>query len=166
MDWGADLIPTLGGALQRIDRLGTRHAVDYQMPPMRYTDAMVWIQALKRGKKERVVMEFPQPDLDLTGFGTGTVTGSGESAVISGAGGSVQIGQFFSIIQSGRRYLHSANTSGTSITINPMLRVTLSGATVEVGSPKIEGALLGDEIAWTIDLARTVGLSFSVFEAE
>lgn len=166
VDFGADQVPILGGAMQRLDRLGSRHAVDFTMPPMMYEDAMTWIQRLKRGKVERVLMEFPQPGLDLTGYGTGSISGTGSSVTISGAGGALVEGQFFSIIQSGRRYLHSANAAGTNIAISPMLRVALSGATVEVGNPKIEGVLMGDEVGWTVDAAYHVGLAFTVMEAE
>lgn len=165
LDWGSDQSPVLGGPVQRVERLGSRHAVDFTMPPMRYVDAMAWIQRLKRGKSQRVIMEFPQPGLDLSGYGTGSITGSGSSVSISGAGGSLKEGQFFSIVQGGRRYLHSADGNGSNITITPMLRVPLSGASVEVGNPKIEGMLSGDEVSWTVDLAEIVGISFTVTEA-
>src|SRR3546814_736898 len=112
LDWGADQAPVLGGPMQRITRLGSRHAVDVQMPPMDYPDAMAWIQRLKRGKTDRVLMPFLQPGLSLTGYTNGTATGSGSTLAFTGIGKALVEGQFFSLVIGGRRYLYSANGAG------------------------------------------------------
>src|SRR3546814_4183236 len=96
LDWGADQAPVPGGPMQRITRLGSRHAVDVQMPPMDYPDAMAWIQRLKRGKTDRVLMPFLQPGLSLTGYTNGTATGSGSTLAFTGIGKALVEGQFFS----------------------------------------------------------------------
>src|SRR5687768_7561060 len=73
LDFGGNLIPVLGGAVQRISRLGSRHAVDVALPPMSYDDARAWIQKLKRGKFDRVVMAFPQMDFAVGSPGTAAI---------------------------------------------------------------------------------------------
>lgn len=180
VDWGADLTPSLGGPVQRLSRLGSRHAIDVQMPPMKAEpDGRIWVSRLKRGKTERVVMEFPQLDLKIGSPGAPkvkTITAGGTSLPLKGLTPSyaVREGQFFSIIHNGRRYLHSADAQGIAdaagdltLTVTPMLRVALSvDDVVEMAKPMIEGALSGDEVAWSIDIARVIGLGFTVTEVE
>lgn len=166
LDWGSDQAPVLGGPLQRISRMGSRHAVDVEMPPMDYADAMAWVQRLKRGKAARVLMEFLQPGFDLTGYTNGTATGAGTSVAFTGIGKPLVEGQFFSLIIGGRRYLYSANAGGTTVQVEPMIRVPGTNVVAEVAVPMIEGALSGNEVAWTVDVAETVGLSFTITEAE
>lgn len=179
-DWGADLTPSLGGAMQRLNRLGSRHALDVEMPPMlAEPDGRIWVSRLKRGKTDRVLFEFPQLDLVIGSPGSPkvkTVTAGGTSVPLKGLtpGYAIREGQFFSIIHNGRRYLHSADAQAiadavgdVTVTVTPMLRVSLSvDDVVEIAKPMIEGALAGDEFAWSIDVARTVGLAFSIVEAE
>ncbi|WP_430635017.1 hypothetical protein [Sphingomonas hankookensis] len=53
LQWGSELTPTLGGVTQRLDRIGSRHAIDVQMPPMRIeADGRRWIARLLRAKQE------------------------------------------------------------------------------------------------------------------
>lgn len=178
LDWGSDQTPSLGGPAQRLDRAGSRHAVDFTLPPMAYVDAMVWCQRLKRGKKERVIMPFPQPGLVIGSPGSPLVSGAvagGTSLSLDGmtSGYQVREGQYLSIIHSVRRYLYSADAlaaasgAGTLVlAISPMLRTALSdNDVVEIASPKIEGMLSGDETSWNIDTAFHVGLQFTVIEA-
>src|SRR3546814_3952066 len=73
------------------------------MPPMDYPDAMAWIQRLKRGKTDRVLMPFLQPGLSLTGYTNGTATGSGSTLAFTGIGKALVEGQFFSLVIGGRR---------------------------------------------------------------
>jgi hypothetical protein len=180
IDFGADMVPALGGAVQRVTRLGSRGALDVQLPPMKAEpDGRIWVSRLKRGKTERVLLPFPQLDLVIGNPGAPIVNGAvagGTSLPFHGATGGYVFreGQFVSIIQGGRRYLHSidaqAAASGSGIgvlAITPMLRVPLSdGASIEVNPPMIEGYIAGDEVSWSIDVARTIGLSFTIIEAE
>src|SRR3546814_4591490 len=85
------------------------------MPPMDYPDAMAWIQRLKRGKTDRVLMPFLQPGLSLTGYTNGTATGSGSTLAFTGIGKALVEGQFFSLVIGGRRYLYSANGAGPTV---------------------------------------------------
>lgn len=171
--WGSNLIPSLGGPVQNLTRLGDRHALDVTMPPLSYRDAMAWVQRLKRGLSEGVIFEFPQPGFNTGAPGSPLVNGAhagGTTLSIKGlsSGYSLAEGQFLSIIHVGRRYLYSANAAGSaSVVITPMLRTPLSNNDlIEIQTPMIEGYLEGDEQGWTIDAAHHVGLSFTIVERE
>src|SRR3546814_13730708 len=98
LDWGADQAPVLGGPMQRITRLGSRHAVDVQMPPMDYPDAMAWLQRLKRGKTDPVLMTFLQPGVRLTGYTKGTAPRSGTTRASTGICQAQGQGQLVSLV--------------------------------------------------------------------
>jgi hypothetical protein len=177
LDWGADQVGSLGGPAQHLDRLGSRFAVDYEMPPMEYETAMAWIQRLLRGKTERVLIEFFQPGFDPGNPGSpkvATAAAGGTSLALKDLSSSYRLkeGQFLSIVHSGRRYLHSIDADVTAsggtatVVITPMLRTAISvNDTVEIATPMIEGMLSGDETGWTVNAAHHVGLSFTVTEA-
>lgn len=179
LDWGSELTPGLGGASQRMSRLGSRHALDVEMPIMRAEpDGRIWVSRLKRGKTERVLFEFPQLDLVVGSPGSPkvkTASVGGTSLPLKGLtpGYAFREGQFLSIVHGGRRYLHSAEAGmadaagDLTLTVTPMLRVALSvDDVVEIAKPMIEGALSGDEVAWSIDVTRTIGLAFTITETE
>lgn len=175
LDWGGYLEPPLGGPVQRIDRLGTRHAVDYVLPPIgTATLAMQWCQRLKRGLSLGVVMEFPQVGFSVGSPGSPTVSGSHSAAAsainLASLSGGYTEGQYFSVVHSGRRYLYSFDASGSSLSsvaISPMLRTALSnGDQVEMNPPYIEGRLVGDPVSWNIDDVRTYGIAFTIEEWE
>lgn len=180
IDYGGELAPALGGPVQKLNRLGDRYALDVVLPPMEAEPTgRVFIQRLTRARKVGALMEFPQLGLVIGAPGAPLVNGAvagGTSVPVKGLtpGYVVREGQFFSIVVSGRRYLHSsdseviANGSGlATLTVSPMLRVPLSNNDViEIASPKIEGLVQGNATAWDLDLAETIGLSFSIVEAE
>ena len=153
--FGSVLKPFLGGPAQRINRLGTRWAMQVSMPPMRAEVARAWVSALSRGSEAGVVMAIPQ-DIDVGNPGAPLVSAtvaSGMTLPLKGmpAGYQVKAGQFLSVIRSGRRYVHIfaadaiVGAGGTiSAAIWPMLRVSLSANDiVEIAQPKIEGWLEG-----------------------
>lgn len=180
LDWGSELVPSLGGVTQRLNRLGSRHAIDVSLPPMRIEpDGRLWVSRLKRGKSEGVKFAFPQVDFDPGAPGTPlikTAVSGGTSFTIKGLTASYAIkeGQWLSVIHSGRSYLHSVDTqviadaSGdATVTVTPMLRSALSANdVVNFAKPIIEGSLSGNEVAWTLEMARTVGLQFTITEIE
>jgi hypothetical protein len=180
MDFGGELSPFLGGPVQRIERLGSRFAMDIQLPPMRIEpDGRRMISQLARAKFEGVRVEIPQVDFDTGAPGStlvdGAVPGGTSLPIKSGtAYYAIKEGQFVTVIHSGRRYVHMAaaqlilDASGEGdLTVHPMLRTPLSNNDViEIGRPMIEGWISGNEYAWTLDMARTVGLSFTVAEIE
>ena len=72
----------------------------------------------------------------------------------------------------GRRYLYQARTAiaasaggVVALPITPMIRkAPTDNAVCEFAAPMIEGFLQGSGTQWTVDIARTVGLEFTIFE--
>lgn len=119
LDWGGDLVPALGGPVQRLSRLGSRHAIEFVLPPLTMTDAMAWIQRLKRGKNDRVLIPYP-----LMGFSPGstgtpqirTAASGGTTISLRGVaqGATLSEGQPLSIVVGGKRYVYSADAPATA----------------------------------------------------
>lgn len=163
IDWGGQLKPALGGPIQTIMRLGTRHAIDITLPVMRVEpDGRIWASRLRQAKLYGALLPFRQDGFSVNQPGSPVVNGAGQTGTtlaLSGfrGGYAVREGQAFSIITNGRRYLYFAAASaiaaagGTlSLTIFPMLRVSpANGDTCEFGKPMIQGSLSGNEVAWT-----------------
>ncbi|KQM88661.1 hypothetical protein ASE67_02660 [Sphingomonas sp. Leaf23] len=178
LQWGSELTPTLGGVTQRLDRLGSRHGLDVQMPPMRMADeGRRWISRLLLAKQEGGRIAFPQVDFEPGPCGRPTVsiaTASGRSIPITGATAyyTVREGQWLSVTHAGRSYLYCAtaqvvlNGSGAgAVPVDVLLRSPLSvGDAVELSKPVIEGWLSGDGYEWTLERSRTVGLGFTIVE--
>lgn len=179
---GAEQEPPFGGAVTQIEWPGSRFGVDVQMPPLTAAQGRIWVARLIAGKGDgRVSFEFPQPDFAPTGNATAaikTAVSGGTALALKGlaVGQTIEEGQFIAIIVGGERYLHlkagsgaaTANGSGeASFNIEPPLRVPVAvNDVVEVIAPKIEGMLVGNEQEWTLDKARTYGISFSIKEIE
>ena len=179
VDFGSVVTPPLGGVQQRLNRLGNRFAMSVQLPPMPAEPlGRKWVSALNQGLTEGVIAAFPQPDFVVGSPGSPLVNGAGQigsTMILDGfaANYPVKDGQFFNVIINGRRYLYhsrvdlAASAGGAiSLPITPMIRVSPGdNAVCDFATPMIEGFLQGDPRSWTIDAARTVGLSFSVMEA-
>lgn len=156
IDYGGTLRSSTGGPEQRILRLGSRFAVDVELPPMTEACAAAWIAARLRSVTtgETVVLTMPQtrtPAANAAGAGTAN------STVVTAAG---LVGQFFSVTAGGRNYLHQMVAAGVAA---PRLRASFAG-TMEFVAPKLEGWLDGAEHGWTIERLRFVGQSFTIRE--
>ena len=179
-DFGGHLTPFLGGPEQRINRIGTRFGVRYAMPPMEGEDARAFVARLMRGRFDRMLMPWPATEFDFGDPGDPIIsaTAGGGSAISVGGldlGYTIREGQFFSILRSGRRYVHMStgdvtpNGSGiAAVGIFPPLRTAISaGDGVELETPMIEGLVSpGDEIGWSIALELETALAFSVVESK
>ena len=137
IDFGGLLTPTLGGPSQRLNRLGSRFAVDFEMPPMwTEPDGRIWVSRLARALTEGAIMRWPQPDLKMGAPGAIVTDGGGQlGTTLNIRAGTpnyvIREGQFFSIVSAGRRYLHAAAAQGlldgdgkAALPIWPMLRVS------------------------------------------
>lgn len=178
LDWGGELTPPLGGISQRIDRLGSRHTLDVVAPPRAIEpDGRVWISRLKRAKREGGIIAFPQVEFDTGNPGAPRVASAvpaGKVVPLKGltAGYPLVEGQWLTIIHNGRRFLYSidaatiASAGGSAtITVTPMLRSQLSADDIVLlAQPQMEGWLSGDELRWTLEAARMVGLQFTITE--
>lgn len=169
LDWGADQKAPMGGAFQRLNRLGNRFALVITYPRLKpEPDGRILAARLRRAKTEGALFPVPQPGLDIGNPGAPVVNGadqSGSTLILRGfaAGYVLREGQFFSIIHGGRRYLHAANADavataagGMTVNLHPMLRIRpANGAIVEVAKPYIEGIVDGS----TIDIEQTIAKS-------
>jgi hypothetical protein len=178
VSYGNDLTPPLGGDVQRLVRLGDRWAMDAEMPAMTEADADLWEAALLLGLSDSVVLNIPLPKAGVGSPGAPLVNGAGQAGLtlaVKGLAASypIKVGQWLSLVVSGRRYLHRATaavaaTSGglATVSIWPMLRVSpANGDTVEIAQPKIEGLIPRDQISAMLDLGHiATGLKFTLTE--
>jgi hypothetical protein len=180
IDFGGELVPGIGAAVQRINRLGNRFGIAVEMPPVpEEPEGRILAGLLRLAKTQGALFPFPQPGLEIGVPGSPVVNGTvagGTSLPVRGLTAlyTVRFGQFFSIIHGGRRYLHSAaaettaNGSGNAvIVLDPTLRTDLAdGDVVEMAEPKIEGLLETGNVKWAIRTEPfTDGLGFTVTES-
>ena len=169
--------PVLGGPENRIGRLGTRWAVDVEIPPMRYTAAMAWLSAFSQAEDDTVLMKVHQPGFSTGAPGTPLVNGAGQLGKTLDADGLtpqhfLKDGQFFSLIHSSRRYLHLLSSDlivdaagEVTLAFTPMLRVSpADNAVLEIAQPMIEG-FLGFSGGTPVTADQIVhGLAFTITE--
>ena len=170
LDWGADQKAPMGGAYQRLNRLGNRFALEITYPRLKpEPDGRILSSRLRRAKTEGALFPVPQPGLAIGTPGSPVVSGAGQAGSSLtlrsiAPGYTVREGQFFSIIHGGRRYLHCAAadataTGGGNITISiyPMLRIRpADGAICEFAKPYIEGIVAGASIDLELTAAKAV----------
>lgn len=170
LDYGVDQTAPMGGASQRLNRLGNRFALEITYPRLKpEPDGRILAARLRRAKTEGALFPVPQPGLVIGAPGAPVVDGAGQagsSILLRGfaSGYSVREGQFFSIIHGGRRFLHTAaaqtvaSSSGTmTLAITPMLRIRPgNGAICEFGQPYIEGPISGGSVDLELTAAKAV----------
>ena len=167
------LAPAFGDGEQELLRKGSRYALTFQMPPMRYVTSMDWDDLMAEG--DTVVMKVHQPGFDTGAPGTPRVNGAGQSGsalVIDGLtnGYVIRKGQFLSVVTQGRRFLYRAKASVTAsggvatVPLRTMLRFPpADNDVVEIAQPMIEG-FVRDLGEWSVGVDRLVGLQFTVRE--
>lgn len=171
----AELRPAWGGDIQRLNRAGSRYAIDVTMPTMTYADAQDW--AAIEDETATVTMQIVQPGLETGAPGTPLVNGgaqSGTSLILDGLTPYYVIRnrQWLTVTTGGRIYAYRAkgetvaNGSGAvTVTLATMLRaVHADNDPVELAAPRIEGFATVPEGAWTTSTAGHVTLSFTIEE--
>lgn len=177
LDYGADQKSPVGGAFQRLNRVGNRFAIDISYPSLDPNAARVLASALRRAKTEGALFPVLQPGLDIGSPGTPRINGAGQlgsTLALKGMtpGYVVRDGQMFSAIISGRRYLYSASAVATAdgsgnilVSLHPLQRIaTTDNAVVEFAKPYIEGVLQGEEVALHHIIARSSVPAISIVE--
>lgn len=165
--------------MTRIQRLGSRWAIDFEMPPMAYVQAMKWIAALTAGEGDTVSIKIPQPFFDVGSPGTPLVNGGsqlGTSINIDGLSSTYKAhaGQWFNLTASSRSYLYQVAEDKTAasgvmagLKFNPMIRRSpADNSAVNFAAPVIEGWLGGNDTSWTVDNAMWTGIKFTIEERE
>lgn len=180
LDFGALLVPSLGGPVQKINRMGSRFRIAVTMPPMPSQQlGRQWVARLLRGKSEGARLPFPLLDFNPGIPGDVLVNGasqSGSSLIVDGATPNYVFreGQFFSIVNSGKHHLHmvtaetiASGVGAATLPIFPMLRKSpANNAVCNFAEPMIEGFIMGEEQAWEMSLERFIGLEFQIVESE
>lgn len=178
LDYGGILEPASGAKTQRLNRLGNRYGVAFEMPPLENKDeGLIWVNRLIRGQKEGARMEYPLLDFDPGTPGDFVVDGDGQSgtslAIRGGTPGyQFKEGQPFTLQIHDQLYFDFvaadalADGSGNAvITLTQMLRAEPHDAGVLlIQQPVIEGWVMGDAVSWELSLERNVGLSFEIHE--
>jgi hypothetical protein len=178
VDFGSILTPPLGGEQQRLNRLGNRWALTVRLPPMPVEPlGREWVAKLVEGLSDTVVYPFPQIDFAVGTPGATLVNGANQTGLTINLDGfvanyAIRLGQFFSIIINGRRFLYQSRATiaasaggAVALPIQPMIRkMPADNAVCEFAPPMIEGFLQDDGREWTVDVARTTGLEFTIFE--
>jgi hypothetical protein len=178
LDYGGELVPALGGPIQRINRLGNRFALQVHLKTVpEEPDGRIIAQMLRLAKQQGAMFRWPQPGLQIGAPGSPVVDGAvsgGTSLPIRGATPhyAIRFGQAVSIIHGGRRYLATATAptivgadGRATVPIDPMLRTALSdGDTVEIAKPMIEGLLDSGDLEWEIMGSPFSSYSFTIRE--
>lgn len=178
--FGGPVLAGLGGEDQFLNRLGARFQLDVTTPRLKpEPDGRLWIAALLKAwmTGERVSFPFPQPGLAIGTPGSALVDGAAQTGSTLNLkamtpGYVVRKGQFFNVVDGGRRYVYESDIDQAvdgagklAAAINPMIRVSpADGATAEFLNPLIEGLLIGEQRSWTHVIARTQGLKFTIRE--
>ncbi|WP_295198703.1 hypothetical protein [uncultured Brevundimonas sp.] len=167
------LVSALGGDEQERQRKGSRYALTFQLPPMRYVTAMAWDDLNAEGVT--VLMRVYQPGFDTGAPGTPLVKGAGQAGttlIVDGLtnGYVIRKGQFLNVVTNGRRYLYRAASDVTvaggqaSIPLRTMLRhPPADNDVVEIAQPMIEGFVreLSEQV---VGVDRMTQFSFTVRE--
>jgi hypothetical protein len=178
MVWAALQEPALGGVTQRVGRVGDRFSLGFSTPEMRYeAEGRRAIALLQLAQRQGGRVRYTQPGFRIGPVGTPLVDGAhtgGTALKLKGmpARCAVRMGQALNLIVGGRYYLYfaaadvvmSAGGAGTVQLTVPMRKHMAGNEPVEIARPVIEGWLDGNQRDWTLDLAQTVGLKFTVTE--
>ncbi len=176
VSFASDLTPVLGGPVTRVSRLGTRFALDISIPAISAKDCGPGLVVdLNRGETETIIAPVPE-HIEKPPYGSPLVNGAAQTGATLDVDGLtphvfIKKGKFFSLIVSGRRYVHQvtadtvADAAGAAeLPIFPLLRVSpADNAVVELQAPLIEGFVAPGQ-AWDVRRIAAIGLSFTITE--
>lgn len=178
LDFGVIVRPSSGAPAQRWDRLGTRYAMDFELPPLSGEDARLVTARLRQAKRDALRMPVPLFDGAQGSAGAPLVDGTdsaGTTLKLKGLtpGWMAREGYWLNVTDAaGALYLHSvaapvgAGTDGkaTLALAEPLRCVLADGAVVRIANPVIEGLLTSD-ISWADPVGRIVQLpAFTIEE--
>ena len=169
----AELKPAFGNAVQRLNRKGSCYALEVEMPPLSYGEALAWSDL--EDETETVVMEIPQPGVNTGAPGLPVVNGAGQSgkALLLRSvtpGYAFGKGWYLSLITGGERFVYRARAravaaaDGTlTIPLRTMLREPHGdGDVAELARPMIEGFARFDGAP--VEVTHNVEISFVIEE--
>lgn len=178
MGWGRQTEPAFGGAIQPINRVGSRYSVDVGFPQLDEDCARDLIAARLRSRTtgETVRWSWPQPEYDGL-VGAPLVKGAGQSGALLVTDGATPASafralDFFSFETGSRAWLHAVHTAAVAdgsgeatLAISPMLRVPpADNAALTFATPVIEGLFAGPDVEWSLEQLCVYGVRFTIFE--
>ena len=177
LDFGIQLHAALGGETLRVDRAGSRWAIEVQLAAMKPDQARAVLAVLVRARSTPLRLAYPLLGVSQGAPGAPVVDGAGQSGTalnLTGLtpGWQAKPGYWLSLLDSsGRAYLHtviapaSADATGNiALSIWPALRAPFAdAATVLLGKPVIEGLVTSD-ISWSLPVDKVISPSFTIEE--
>jgi hypothetical protein len=177
MSAGSTARSPLSGDATRTNRLGDRFGLTVQYPPLSSDlSAMKLIALLNQGLSDGIIMHWPQVGFTPAAMGAPVVNGGnqlGSTLAIAGVSGGpvLRHGQFGNFTAGGKLHLFHLTSDVTiagstaPLPIFPMIRKSpATGSSVAFANPQIEGFIEGDGREWTVDRARSVGITLTVVE--
>ena len=153
VDFGGIAQSELGGAAQRINRLGNKWKVTFRLPRMNFDNANLWQARCNRGLRLGVRWAI-LPRFSIDQEGVPLVAGAGQAGstlAVDGVarGYRLQNNQPIAILTGGRRYVHKmaeplriGSSGAGTLEIEPPLRIEpADDGVVEIARPHIEGLL-------------------------
>lgn len=181
LSFARDIRPAAGGPSQRQDRLGTRHAIAYSIPVLRYAWCGAGLASdIAVGRTgDGVIIRIPEPKIPAIPYGTPRIDGAGQlgrTLKLKGlpVGTVIKKGKWLSFEVAGRIYAYftalsdkTVDSAGkVTLDIYPMLRrMPTDNTLVELANPVIQG-LIKEPPQRKIIRAIGVGLEFEVEEQE
>ena len=164
---GGDLISTLGGPTQRITRIGSRYAVDVELPSLDAACAARWLSCPLRAEAQGDTLGLIMPQMiDTEHMVPNLGTGAAGSSQITFTATTPSAGMWFSFSAHGRHYLHQitgADGGSKTASVAPLLRAPMANSAMEFRAPVLEG--FTDDTAWSLEYFRFVGHKFTITES-
>ncbi len=172
----SEIRPAFGGSIQRRERMGSRWAFDFVLPPMSAALNLDWINLL--AEADTCIMNIPEIGITVGSPGTPLVNGAGQSGsslIVDGLtpGYTVAKGKRISFTVSGLIYSYqttaavTADGSGNAtLAIRPMLRASPADNTaIDINPAKVEGYATVPDGGFSIGMNRLAeGLGFTIEE--
>lgn len=182
ISWSKDITPTGPGVGQRVEKMGTRHAMRFSIPVLRYAWCGAGLAAdLALGRSgDGAAMIIPEPGIDQSIYGNPTVLGSNQIGSSINATGftpnvTIRKGKWFNLIVNGRYYAYfttsevtAAPNGSAELDLYPMIRRSaLTGSQIRIADPLIQG-LIAEPNQRKIGrlAAKAIGLDFEIVEQE
>ena len=178
ISYRADLTPALGGPMQRVNRVGSRFAVDVQMPSLAGDCARAWLASRMKAEATNDVLRLVWPETDFVLDYQGVqVDGSGQAGTqlaVKGLGAGYEIpgGRFMSILYEDGYRLHMitdtviAGDDGRAVlSLAPMLRKSpLDSYSVHFNPVFADVLADGATVDWELQLKRWTSFSVTLTE--
>lgn len=176
-----DMQPTTGGQSQRQDRVGTKHAIMFDIPVLRYAWCGAGLAAdLAVGRTgDGVSIVIPEPGIPYVNYGAAPkVDGAGQLGSFINVkdltiGATIKKGKWFNLVVNGRIYAYFTTeqvvvdgAGKATLPLYPMIRRSAAAnSSFILAEPRIQG-LIKEPLQRKIVRRVGIALSFEVEEQE